>query len=85
MGPPIIKPAGMMPFYTGADREMKQLMLRHAFQFVKSVIFIVGTQNFRSQKAVEKICGTRVGSRTDARGRENFIYQITAPTCNDSR
>jgi RimJ/RimL family protein N-acetyltransferase len=59
--------------------EMKQLMLRHAFQFVKSVIFIVGTQNFRSQKAVEKLGGVRVGSRTDARGRENFIYQITAP------
>jgi RimJ/RimL family protein N-acetyltransferase len=58
--------------------EMKQLMLRHAFQFVKSVIFIVGIQNIRSQKAVEKIGGVRVGSRTDARGRENFVYQITA-------
>ena len=68
-------------YWGGAyNREMKQLMLRHAFQFVKSVIFIVGTQNFRSQKAVEKIGGVRVGSRTDARGRENFIYQITATT-----
>lgn len=58
--------------------EMKRLMLRHAFRFVKSVIFIVGIQNFRSQKAMEKIGGVRVGSRTDARGRENYIYQITA-------
>src|SRR5213078_2700517 len=33
------------------NREMKQLMLRHAFQFVNSVIFIVGPQNLRSQKA----------------------------------
>lgn len=68
-------------YWGGAyNGEMKQLMLRHAFQFVKSVILIVGVQNFRSQKAVEKIGGVRVGSRIDARGRENFIYQINATT-----
>src|SRR5216684_336120 len=37
------------------NREMKQLMLRHAFGFVHSVIFVVGPQNVRSQRAVEKI------------------------------
>jgi len=36
------------------NREMKQLMLRHAFQFVNSVIFLVGPQNLRSQRAMEK-------------------------------
>jgi N-acetyltransferase len=56
--------------------EMKQLMLRHAFQFVDSVIFIIGVLNLRSQKAIEKIGGVRVGSKTDVNGRENFIYQI---------
>jgi RimJ/RimL family protein N-acetyltransferase len=60
------------------NREMKQLMLRHAFQFVNSVIFLVGTRNVRSQKAMEKIGGVRVGSRTDGSGRESFIYRITA-------
>ena len=60
------------------NREMKQLMLQHAFQFVNSVIFVIGPQNLRSQKAMEKIGGVRVGSRTDASGRDNFIYQITA-------
>ncbi len=40
------------------NREMKQLMLRHAFQFVNSVIFLVGPQNLRSQRAMEKIGGT---------------------------
>jgi N-acetyltransferase len=45
------------------NRKMKQLMLRHAFQFVNSVIFLVGPQNFRSQRALEKIGGVRVGSR----------------------
>src|SRR5215831_5142004 len=29
--------------------EMKRLMLRHAFQFVSSVVFVVGSQNLRSQ------------------------------------
>ena len=58
--------------------EMKQLMLRHAFRFVKTVIFLIGTQNVRSQKAMEKIGGVRVGSRTDGAGRTSFVYQITA-------
>ena len=53
--------------------EMKQLMLQHAFQFVASVIFVIGPQNFRSQKAVEKLGAVRVGSRPDG----NFVYQIT--------
>jgi RimJ/RimL family protein N-acetyltransferase len=61
------------------NREMKQLMLRHAFRFVNSVIFLVGAENLRSQRAVEKIGGVRVGSRPDGTGRERFVYQITAP------
>lgn len=62
------------------NKEMKQLMLRHAFKFVKTVVFLVGPQNFRSQKAVEKISGVRAGSRYDASGRESFAYEITANT-----
>src|SRR5437773_3848796 len=34
--------------------EMKRLMLRHAFRFVKSVVFLIGPHNLRSQRAVEK-------------------------------
>ncbi len=60
------------------NREMKQLMLRHAFRFVNRVIFLVGQQNLRSQKAMEKIGGVRVGSRWDGAGRNSFVYQITA-------
>ena len=62
------------------NREMKQLMLRHAFRFVESVIFLVGPQNLRSRRAVEKIGGVLVGSRTDGGGRDSFVYQITAST-----
>jgi N-acetyltransferase len=59
--------------------EMKRLMLRHAFRYVENVIFTVGPQNRRSQRAVEKIGGVRVESRTrlDGSGRENVVYQIT--------
>src|SRR6266852_9256348 len=59
------------------NRDMKRLMLEHAFRFVEHVIFVIGTQNLRSQRAVEKIGAVRVGSRTDAGGRESFVYQIT--------
>ena len=62
------------------NREMKQLMLRHAFRFVESVIFLVGPQNLRSQRAVEKIGGVRVGTRADGSGRDSFVYQITRST-----
>jgi RimJ/RimL family protein N-acetyltransferase len=57
--------------------EMKQLMLRHAFRFVRSVIFLVGRQNLRSQRAVAKIGGVCIGTRPDAGGRDSFVYQIT--------
>jgi RimJ/RimL family protein N-acetyltransferase len=57
--------------------EMKRLMLRHAFQFVHCIVFLVGPQNLRSQKALEKIGALRAGSRLDAEGRESFVYQIT--------
>jgi N-acetyltransferase len=60
------------------NKEMKELMLQHAFKFVTSVIFVIGVQNFRSQRAIEKIGAVRVGSRPDAEGRDSFVYQVTA-------
>jgi N-acetyltransferase len=58
--------------------EMKRLMLEHAFQFVESVIFVIGPQNFRSRRAVEKIGGILSGSRPDPRGGTSVVYKITA-------
>ena len=37
------------------NRELKTLMLDHAFRFVERVVFVVGENNLRSQKALEKI------------------------------
>ena len=58
--------------------ELKQLMLRHAFRFVKSVVFVIGPRNFRSRRAIEKIGGVLVGSRKDGSGRESLVYRIDA-------
>ncbi len=57
--------------------EMKALMLEHAFQWVDRVLFIIGPQNIRSQRAVEKIGGTRLRMRVDAHGRERLVFGLT--------
>jgi RimJ/RimL family protein N-acetyltransferase len=60
--------------------EMKRLMLGHAFRFVESVVFLVGPENLRSRRAVEKIGGVLDGSRPNAVGRDSVVYRITAST-----
>lgn len=57
--------------------EMKRLMLEHAFKTVERVLFIIGPENRRSRRAVEKIGGVYVGVRPDARGRERVVYELT--------
>lgn len=59
------------------NREMKALMLEHAFRFVTRVLFLVGPLNRRSRRAVEKIGGVQAGSRFDVNGRESIVYEIT--------
>lgn len=59
------------------NREMKRLMLEHAFRFVDTVVFLVGLTNFRSRRAVEKIGGVPAGTRV-ANGRTSVLYRITA-------
>ncbi len=57
--------------------EMKRLMLEHAFKFVSRVVFLVGPENRRSRRAVEKIGGVCVGRRPDASGRDSIVYELT--------
>jgi RimJ/RimL family protein N-acetyltransferase len=65
------------PYWGGVyNREMKELLLRHAFQFVDSVVFLIGPQNFRSQRGTEKIGAVRDGSRFRDDGEESFVYRI---------
>ncbi|MFM7532398.1 MAG: GNAT family N-acetyltransferase [Rubrivivax sp.] len=41
-----------------ANREMKALMLGHAFGFARAIWFDVGVDNLRSRRAMEKLGGT---------------------------
>jgi N-acetyltransferase len=65
------------------NREMKQLMLAHAFKFVESVVFFIGEDNIRSQKATEKIGAIRCGTATKVYGNRlptpNVKYVIKKP------
>jgi RimJ/RimL family protein N-acetyltransferase len=65
------------------NREMKRLMLDHAFTFVDKVIFLVGAANIRSRKALEKI-GAQLTDRrkmVTLHGRQidHVLYQISKP------
>jgi RimJ/RimL family protein N-acetyltransferase len=55
-------------FWGGSyNGELKSLMLEHAFRFVHRVVFVVGENNLRSQKALQKI-----GAR--------FLKKVERPT-----
>ncbi len=62
------------------NRSTKQLMVEHAFQYVNNVIFNIGAQNFRSQKAIAKIGAIKIGEEEVAYYGEtpkiNFVYRI---------
>jgi N-acetyltransferase len=63
-----------------ANREVKRLMLDHAFTFVDTVIFGVGEQNWRSQGAMAKIGGVRregLFTRELSGDTPYFIFEIT--------
>jgi RimJ/RimL family protein N-acetyltransferase len=57
--------------------EMKRLMLQHAFRFVDNVIFLIGNDNRRSRRAVEKIGAVLAGTRVGSGGQEKVVYRIT--------
>lgn len=67
----------------GTNRELKHLMLTHAFQWVDTVWFHVDSQNVRSQRAMEKIGGhfshRAIRQLTD-RTQEYLLYKIEKPS-----
>ena len=65
------------------NRELKSLMLDHAFRYVDRVIFQVGENNLRSQRALEKI-GARFLSKIEIPGSNGsmvpcVVYVIHSP------
>jgi N-acetyltransferase len=62
----------------GYNREIKKLMLDHAFRSVEIVRFEVGEINLRSQRALEKI-GAQLMEKTRINEKPYLIYEIRRP------
>jgi RimJ/RimL family protein N-acetyltransferase len=62
------------------NRELKTLMLDHAFQFVDRVVFHVGANNMRSRMAMQKLGATLIGEAAISYYGEpsnlNVIYEM---------
>lgn len=65
------------------NRDLKTLMLNHAFQYVDEAYFVVGRKNFRSQGAMRKIGGVETTQpkflRPDANLDSNLVFVIQRP------
>jgi N-acetyltransferase len=71
------------------NREMKELMLAHAFKFVENVVFFVGENNIRSQRGTEKIGAIKSGTAKKIYGNRpasvNIRYVIRKSVTVDRR
>ncbi|MFT5260108.1 MAG: RimJ/RimL family protein N-acetyltransferase [Saprospiraceae bacterium] len=67
------------PYWGGTfNRELKKMMLTHAFQFVEKVILVIEVNNIRSQKAAEKIGGELIDNYLVRSNQVNVVYQLTS-------
>jgi RimJ/RimL family protein N-acetyltransferase len=57
------------------NRELKTLMLEHAFKFVSEVFFDIGESNIRSRRAIEKI-GAKFIKFQITKGKPYTLYGI---------
>jgi RimJ/RimL family protein N-acetyltransferase len=60
------------------NRDMKRVMLDHAFRHVGRVVFLIDPANHRSQRAVEKLGAARAGMRSNGSGRTSCVFRIAA-------
>ena len=65
---------------TTYNRALKALMIDYALKYFNSVVFHIGANNIRSQKAIEKLGAKKIGEvEMEYYGEEtklNFVYQI---------
>lgn len=66
---------------TKHNKALKSLMINYAFNFVDNVLFQIGVNNIRSQKAIEKLGALKIGDEEIAYSGEqqtnkNYIYKI---------
>ncbi|HEX7755458.1 MAG TPA: GNAT family N-acetyltransferase [Niabella sp.] len=66
---------------TGLNTQVKQLMLDYIFQFLNTIYFHIGAENYRSQKAIEKLNAVKIKEEWVAYHGEpdrlNFVYKIS--------
>jgi RimJ/RimL family protein N-acetyltransferase len=62
---------------TNYNKQLKKLMIAYAFEFVDAVLFYIGKNNIRSQKAIQKI-GANYFSEKD----NSLIYIINKQDWN---
>lgn len=71
---------GVNSWGKNVNAQIKKLMLDYIFQFVETVIFHVGKENFRSRKAMEKLGAENLGEEEVAYFGEspkiNVVFQI---------
>lgn len=64
------------------NRELKRLMLGHAFTFARTALFSIGETNLRSRRAMEKIGGWLTDRRfvveLNGQPMAHLVYAITA-------
>lgn len=64
----------------GINPQIKKLMLDYIFQFVDTVHFHIGKENYRSQIALERLGGKKIAEQEVAYfgepTRTNFVYEI---------
>ena len=62
------------------NKAVKELMIHYAFQLVNSVHFFIGAENYRSQKAIEKLGAKKIRELVmpyyGEPDRLNFEYEI---------
>jgi N-acetyltransferase len=62
------------------NKNMKSLMINHAFEKLENVLFEIGANNIRSQMAISKIGATKIGEQEieyyGETSKLNYIYQI---------
>lgn len=65
---------------TGINREMKVLMVNHALGWASRVLFEVGSNNFRSRKALENIGAVFSHEKPSLPGDSvHVVYSMTSP------
>lgn len=65
------------------NKNIKSLMINHAFEKLEKVLFEIGSNNIRSQIAITKIGANKIDEQEikyyGEESKLNFIYQISKP------